>query len=136
MRLIFYSKTATQYSVELIEKIAESFPSDRIGICRNQVSLRAALLEPASNLWAMVLICSDPTDLLNLIAMRELMYRTAVILVLPDWNPETVAKGHTLRPRLLAWPGLASGEIVAVLQRVQEKVEKFNLIRGRSQDHG
>ncbi len=135
MWLIFYSKTATQYTAELIEKIAETFSADRIGVCRDRESLRTALLEPASNPWAIVLICSDRTDLLNVIAMRELMFCTPVILVLPDWDPETVAKGHTLRPRLLAWPGLASEEIVAVLQRVLEKVGNFNLIRGRYQDH-
>ena len=50
-----------------------------------------------------VLLTSSKKELQNLISFRHLINNMRVIIILPDMEKDTIAKGHLLRPRFLTF---------------------------------
>lgn len=76
--------------------------------------------EFAQDIW-LVLITVTYKELDQLINMNELIRRNRNILVLPNQNPETVAAGHSLYPRLISYLESDYSDIGSVLGKVVQK---------------
>jgi len=118
MELIFYSNDRNDFSSGLLDQISALVPMESLVVCRNFRQLRRALLKPAYNLFAAILVVSGRQDLLDLISMARFLRSIRIILILPDREPETISKGHALRPRFLTWPAGDSGEVISVLHKM------------------
>jgi hypothetical protein len=133
MELIFYSAGKNDYSSGLLEQIRTLVPTENLVVCRDSRQLRGALLKPAYDLLAVILVVSCSQELLDLCSMGFLR-SINVILILPDHEPDTTSKGHALRPRFLTWPGSDSREIISVLHKMLSNAQKCQPIwsKGRS----
>ncbi|MFZ2448808.1 MAG: hypothetical protein WAW37_20790 [Syntrophobacteraceae bacterium] len=118
MELIFYCSDPNDFSLGLLDRVGALVTAERLVACRNFGELQASLLRPEYDLFAAILVVSSRNDLLDLISIGELLRSMRVILVLPDWERETILKGHDLKPRFLTWPAWNSNEVIAVLHKM------------------
>lgn len=80
--------------------------------------LRAPSAEPS----LVVLMASDQEDLRHMADERDLLTNHPLVLVLPDKSSASVATGHLLRPRFLAFPDVKLSELTAVIGRIAAKL--------------
>jgi hypothetical protein len=67
-----------------------------------------------------VILINMHQDLDEIMLMGDVLWRIRTILILPDNTPETVARGHAIRPRFLTFQDGNLNEVVMVLQRMME----------------
>ncbi|NVM57217.1 MAG: hypothetical protein HWN51_03755 [Desulfobacterales bacterium] len=65
-----------------------------------------------------VLLAASREELSDILSIRDLLTDIRVILVLPDRDDDTIAKGHTLRPRFFTYADSDFVEIAAVLSKM------------------
>lgn len=119
-KLLFYSKLTTNYGKQLQLVIEDSISDRQIEICRTIASLSAWLRQPGLGLCVAVLLATDMEDLDGLYALRDLLSNLRIILILPDRQKTTIAKGHKFYPRFLTSVDNDFIEIGAVLHRLLE----------------
>jgi hypothetical protein len=128
MDLIFYSADPNDFSSSLLDQIGVLVSAQELLVCGNSEELKGSLLKPGYDLFAAILVVSSRHDLLDLLSIAELLHSVPIILILPDWEQETISLGHALRPRLLTWPAWNSNEVVAVLAKMLGNAEKCQSI--------
>lgn len=62
-----------------------------------------------------ILQASDMKNLRRMTALKELLSDQRIILILPEGKPETIALGHTLRPRFVTYQDSDFLDMAAVL---------------------
>jgi len=90
-------------------------------VCRSIESLSHWLRQPADDLpIAAVLLAARSEDLSDLLSIRDLLRDVRIILILPDREANTIAQGHTLRPRFLSYTDSDFTDVLAVLGKCLE----------------
>jgi len=123
--IIFFS-TACGESEERLMQIIETVVTERnIRTCRSIESLSRELREPRDKDDIAILLASSRAELsyLNLISLRNLLWDMKTIVILPDSSPDTVARGHILRPRFLSYCDGNFQDVAAVLKRMIENLD-------------
>jgi hypothetical protein len=100
MDLIFYDTSNLQAGSRALTQVEAVVEKKCIIICRSIDELNRNLLRPLFDLLCVVLVIADEKDLVEILALREVLHQVRVILILPDSSRETIVKAHTLRPRL------------------------------------
>ncbi|HUH67076.1 MAG TPA: hypothetical protein VLZ07_11630, partial [Syntrophales bacterium] len=92
-------------------------------------SLFRGLRQPRSWEDVAILLASTRVELhhFNLVSLRNLLWDMRTIVILPDSNPETVAKGHILRPRFLSYCDGDFKDVAAVLSRMIGNPDNSNM---------
>jgi hypothetical protein len=106
-------------------EVAEKFESlitnclsqENITIYHNINTFSRGLRQAFSEVIGVILIHSQ-YDLDEILLLRDIIWSIRTILILPDSNPETVARGHAVRPRFLTFQDGDLNEVVTVLQRM------------------
>jgi hypothetical protein len=93
-------------------------PAGEIEIYQTINSLSRRLRQPRYDLAVAVLLASSKQDLLELLSIRHLLDDLRVILLLPDREKDTIAKGHTLRPRFLTYADSDLLDVAVVLSKM------------------
>jgi hypothetical protein len=124
MELIFYCAGPNGFSSRLLDEIGVLVSGKSLVECRNFEELKGSLLKPEYDLFAAILVVSSRHDLLDLLSIAEFLHSVRIILILPDWEQETISIGHALRPRFLTWPAWNSNEVTAVLAKMLRNAEK------------
>lgn len=107
---------------QLQRVVEELVPKEKIEICRTIDSLTRRLRRPRYNLALAVLLAANREDLLDLLSIRDLLDGIRIILLLPDRDMDTIAKGHTLRPRFLTYADSDFLDVAAVLRKMLDAV--------------
>ena len=94
--------------------------TDQSTICPNDFGNRFSTRRIA------ILLASSREELQDILSIRELLEDTKIILIVPDTNPDTVAKGHTLRPRFLSDCNSDFVDVAAVLGQMIRKLGQNN----------
>jgi hypothetical protein len=81
-------RAASKRNIELYQSIQE---------------LSERLHRPVLDVKVAVLLATDREILLEVTYLGNLLNMMRIILILPDHDPATIAKGHLLRPRFIAW---------------------------------
>jgi hypothetical protein len=68
-----------------------------------------------------LLYASTAEDLDDLVANRNLFLNLRLVLILPDSDEGTIAKGHLLRPRFMSYQDNSFADLSAVLQKMRKK---------------
>ncbi|MGA3207703.1 MAG: hypothetical protein ABSE05_07750 [Syntrophales bacterium] len=123
--IIFFS-TSCGAAEERLLQIIETMVSEKdIRIYRTIGSFSRGLRQPQNDTDIAILLVSSKVELnhLNLISLWNLLSDMKTIVILPDSNPDTVAKGHILRPRFLSYCDGDFQDVAAVLSRMIENSE-------------
>ncbi len=104
-----------KYSIKALDRL------DTLTDCGSMGDLLRHLQTPEPLPETVVLQASCIRDLQRLAPFRFRLEQVFFILILPDAEAETVACGHQLRPRFIAYQDSDFSEIEAVLRRLQSR---------------
>jgi hypothetical protein len=107
---------------ELQEKLGSMMPELEMEIYRSITSLDLRLRQPKDTIAVALLLATSKKDFNDILTLRGLLDDLRTILVLPDRKKETVARGHSLRPRYLSFADGDLTDVVAVLQTMMGRV--------------
>jgi hypothetical protein len=77
-----------------------------------------ARLKRANNPEFMILLAADRKDLADIVAHRDAYLSAAILLLVPDEEPSTIASAHLLRPRFLGRLEDGRDNAISVLRRM------------------
>lgn len=73
-----------------------------------------------------ILLPADIEELMRIIALQNLFGDIPIILILPDRQKNTIALGHKLRPRFVAYADGDFSDVATVLLKMKDKIESRN----------
>ena len=118
MDLVLYSPVNGS-SEERLQKVIESvIPGWEETVCRTLDDLSGRLLQPKNDLTIACLLAAKREDVVELLPMSNLFRNTRIILIVPDWDKETLAAAHQLRPRLLTYSDSDFADVFTVLTKM------------------
>jgi hypothetical protein len=120
--VLFYIKGVNEIDRGFEKAIVESLPGDQIEICRSLEEFLAKLRIAQRDALVALLLASDRQDLREIILVKPFLGNVRSILALPDRNEETIALGHTLLPRFMAYRDGDWHETAAVLEKMLAKM--------------
>ena len=83
------------------------------------------LRQPVLKQRIVILMLNSPKELEDVLSIRELLEDAKIILIVPDTNPATLARGHILRPRFLSDGKSDFVDVAAVLGRIIGKIGHY-----------
>lgn len=118
MSLLLYVSVSEGVGKRLQKMIEEIVPMRNLEVYRTIENLSRRFRQPVDNLpITAILLAARSEDLLGFLSIRDLLRDVRIILILPDRDEETIAQGHTLRPRFLSYTDSDFSDIVAVLKK-------------------
>ncbi len=124
MNLLIYSRPGDGDGRRITEKIKIEFAEEKIEILDSIKDLAGRLQEPKILPRVAVLHASTREELLDLVSFADLLQDMRIVLILPDRDPETVARGHRLRPRFLSDREGDFSEVAVILKRLLRQTAK------------
>ena len=118
MQMLFYAEVGVGENI--LNPIARLFPD--VEVFRSMDGLSARLRQPLDDPAIAVLIAQTWGELANFLQIRNLLRDVRVVLVLPDRDAETIAKGHVLQPRFFSYLDSDAGEVTAVVEKMLKVV--------------
>lgn len=79
------------------------------------------LHKPMNGVDAVVIFRASRKGLNALLHLRDELHRLPLILILPDQKNQTIANGHSLRPRFLSYMDSDFSDVRDVLQNILKK---------------
>lgn len=117
VRLVIYESGEGRTAARLREAMEGSIPS-QIEIHQSIGGFSASLGRPSRDPGVAVILLKNRDDFRELLLIGTLLRRFRVLLVLPDQDPETIARGHTLRPRFMSHADGEFSDVVQVLEKM------------------
>lgn len=122
MNLLFYANGRNGAGERLRELIEAQIPKRRIKIYRTLKGLSHRLRRPRYDVAITVLFAGSRKELQDLFSIRALLWNLRIILILPDGEADTIAKGHKLFPRFLSYADGNFMDVAAVLKKMLKRV--------------
>jgi hypothetical protein len=116
--LLFYQNKAESPGVHMQSRLAQLPLRERVEVFRSIGGLAARLWRPAVNLLIVILLAANRQELEELLAIRHLLGKARVFLMIADEEEETIALAHRLRPRYLGYLGGDFTELALVLGKL------------------
>ena len=123
MEVIFYTLSEIEAGEHLRRVVEVVISKEKIVLCRTLKNLELRLRQPVINPRIVILLTSSKKELDDILSIRELLEDTKIILIVPDTNPATLARGHVLRPRFLSNCNSDFSDVAAVLAQMIKKLE-------------
>lgn len=122
MTLLIYSqkRDSAEKFLHIVDLL---IPEKKLKFFSSIVDLSDELRRPVLSRRIVILFASSKEELEDIISIRELLTDAKIILIVPDANPSTLARGHTLRPRFLCTCNSDFVDIVAVLSQMIKKMQ-------------
>ncbi len=117
-KLLLYAPLAHGASSRLEEVLATIVPAQAIEVVRTSGDLARRLSRPHNGLEVAVILAAGRKKLWELQSLDQMLENLRVILILPDADPQTIAQGHTLRPRYLTDIKSNFQDVAAVLEKM------------------
>ena len=118
MKLLLYAPDRCKSGKRLQEVIEALVSKEDQEIYQTINDLTSRLRQPGHDPPIAVLLAASREDLSDILSLRDLLGNVRIILVLPDRDRDTIAKGHTLRPRFVTHADSNFVEMAAVLRKV------------------
>jgi hypothetical protein len=121
MNLLVYAAKSDGVAQHLQQVIEEIVPKEKLEIYRNFNSLSYRLQQPMNGLKVAIFLASSDQDLTDFLSLQDLLSELRIILILPDREPSTFAKGHKLGPRYMTHDDSDFKDVKAVLGKMIDR---------------
>jgi hypothetical protein len=118
MSIVLYSNESGKIAQRLQKIIKGLRPEDRMEVFQNIDLLIERLRKPRGDMNIAVLLSTNRADLLEILSIKDLFEDIRTILILPDRDDETIARGHRLRPRFITFVDSDFKDVAAVLHKM------------------
>ncbi len=122
MAVLIWSNMKNGALAELRKKLDSMIPKDELEVYRSIASLDLRLRQPKDNITVALLLATSKKDLKDILTLRGLLDDLRTILIIPDRKKETIARGHSLRPRYLSYADGDFDDVMAVLQTMMGRI--------------
>ena len=116
--IIVYSKAKNGIGTKLQEAVEAILPRASVETFHSISRLSKRLHRPALNFPILVLLAINRDELENILAIQDLLLDSRIVLILPDKEDDTLALGHTLRPRFVSYRDSSFKDVGAVLGKM------------------
>jgi hypothetical protein len=117
--VIFYQSLKNGSGKGLRKVVEMAVSKKNIEWHRSIKSLSDRLHKPIFDANVAVLSAASKKDLDEIICLGDVLRDMKIVLILPDNDPDTIAKAHTLRPRFITWSNSDFKDIGNVVKRLQ-----------------
>jgi len=126
MNAILFTKIYNQNGERLVKKLHDTLNEVDIKVVYSLHDILQSLRKSMINSTVVLLHAASHDILDDILLIREQLEGTRIILILPDEEDDTVAKGHLLRPRFISTVNCDFNNILAVLNKMgsNEKSER------------
>jgi hypothetical protein len=121
--IIVYSKATNGIGARLQEAVETILPRANVEFFHSIYRLSERLHRPALSFPIIVLLAMNREDLENIIAIQDLLFDSRIVLILPDKEDDTLALGHSLRPRFVSYRDSSFKDVGAVLGKMVNRPE-------------
>ncbi len=126
MNILFYGPETSSIAA-MLQSVVEAettMPgkSIRVEASRSISDLTHRLLHRRRELALGVILAENEEELSRLVSIKDLFFDLRIILILPDNEAGTIAKGHSLRPRFLAYMDRDPSPVGAVVRKMLKGV--------------
>jgi hypothetical protein len=118
MEFILYADRMNASADRAKQLLQVLFPREKIWMYCNLPAFSRRLRQSLTDPVIAILFASDKKELLSFLSIHDLLTFIPVILILPDRDEETIAKGHYLRPRFIGYPDNDLAEDTLVLKNM------------------
>jgi hypothetical protein len=120
MKVLLYTTEKSKVGERLEKMIKASINGTDVQVHRSIEMLTHKLCEPmaVSCEDIVVFLAASKKDLQDILSVRHLINDVRVIIILPDMEKATIAKGHLLRPRFLTFNDNNFEVVTAVLSKM------------------
>ncbi len=125
MTLLIYSTTTSLEEKRLLRIIELMLPEKKFKFYRTIDDFSQRLRQPVLKQRILILLLNSPKELEDVLSIRELLEDAKIILIVPDTDPATLARGHILRPRFLSDGKSDFVDVAAVLGRIIRKIGHY-----------
>lgn len=126
MVLLVYSTKTNDAEERLLRVVELLLPENKLKLYRSIDDLSNKLRQPVFNPRIIILLAASRKELENILSLRVLLEDAKIILIVPDTNPATLARGHTLKPRFLCDCHSDFVDVAAVLGQMIKKLNQNN----------
>jgi hypothetical protein len=117
-KLLLYVPLDHSASYRLQEAMAAVVPEQTTEVIHTAAGLVRRLRSPQNGLEVAVILAVGRKKLRELVSLEQMFERLRLILILPDTDPQTIAQGHSLRPRYLSNIQSDFQDVAAVLRKM------------------
>ena len=122
MGVLFYT-ASKKGAAKRVEHIIEGLvPQKDIEIYHTSESFSQRLRRFRGDLYLMVVLTTTADELREIFLIRDLLFDIPLILILPDREPDTIAKGHKFRPRFITYADGDFNEFGLVLEKMTQRI--------------
>lgn len=118
MILVYYGTVTDGAGQRLQRVIEELVPKAELEVYGTIKKLAARLRQPVGDVTMAVLLAATREDLSQILSICDLLCYVRIMLILPDREEDTIAKGHSLRPRFLTYADGDFLDVAAVLGKI------------------
>jgi hypothetical protein len=118
MNVILYAGQNSKNRERLTHAIHTLFPNKKTESHSTIESLEGRLRQFIREPVVFVVQISTDDEWMQLLAFRDWLIGKKLILVLPDDNRETIAKGHVLHPRFVTYSSSDFKDVASVLEKM------------------
>jgi len=122
MGLLFYAASKNGAGKRLERMIEGLVPQEDIEIFLTIESFSQRLQQFRGDIYLMVILTTTTDELWEVFLIRNLLFDIPLILILPDRKPDTIAKGHKLRPRFITYADGDFSEFAPVLEKMTQRL--------------
>lgn len=117
-KLLLYTPLAHRASHRLEEAVAAVIPEQITERIHTAEGLAQRLRRPHNGLEVAILLATSRAKLRELQSLDQMLERLRVILILPDADPQIIARAHSLRPRYFTNIQSDFQDVAAVLRKI------------------
>jgi hypothetical protein len=115
MKVLLQAAEADRDGRRLQTVIVKIFSGKDLEVLRTVDDLKMRLHFPLGQKAIVVLMASNVEELRKFLLLRDLMRNLSIVLVLPNYEPETLKMAHLLLPRYLEHKGNEFDDLAEVL---------------------
>jgi len=105
MRALLYSTEMEGDGKRLQTVVEKTIHENNLEVLRTIEDLESSLRTPLGDKAIAVLMASNMRELKNFLSLRNLMDNMSVVLIVPNYKPETLELAHLLLPRYMEYKG-------------------------------
>jgi hypothetical protein len=118
MNVVVYVNPTDDSTKKFISVIPTLSVKENVIICSTLDSLTTRLRQPKDDQTVIVLFAASREELAGILSIRDFLLNRKLIIILPDREYDTIAKGYSLHPRFLTFADNDFGDTVAVINKM------------------
>ena len=121
MKLFYFAGNDKPLSAGLLDIIEACTSPESIFVHTSVNSLAARLRRFYADSIMIVILTTTVGELMDIVAIKELLQDLPILLILPDNKKETISKGTTLHPRFISYLQDDFTEVESVMRKMVKR---------------